>query len=40
MVYTYVMIDISGFGFADDASFVRHLITHRGVEVVPWPSFF
>jgi aminotransferase len=28
------------FGFADDASFVRHLIPHLGVEVVHWPSFF
>jgi aminotransferase len=36
----YVMTDISGFGFADDASFVRHLITHVGVAAVPGSSFF
>jgi aspartate/methionine/tyrosine aminotransferase len=36
----YVRTDISGFGFADDASFVRHLITHLGVAAVPGPSFF
>ena len=36
----YVMTDISSFGFAEDASFVRHLITHVGVEVVLWSSFF
>jgi aspartate/methionine/tyrosine aminotransferase len=36
----YVMIDISGFGLADDASFVRHLMTHVGVAVVPWSTFF
>jgi aminotransferase len=36
----YVMTDISNFGFADDASFVRHLITHLGVAAVPGSSFF
>jgi aspartate/methionine/tyrosine aminotransferase len=36
----YVMTDISGFGFAEDASFVRHLITHVGVAAVPGSSFF
>jgi aminotransferase len=36
----YVMTDISTFGFADDASFVRHLITHIGVAAVPGSSFF
>jgi aspartate/methionine/tyrosine aminotransferase len=36
----YVMTDISNFGFADDASFVRHLITHVGVAAVPGSSFF
>jgi aminotransferase len=36
----YVMTDISNFGFADDTSFVRHLITHLGVAAVPGSSFF
>ena len=36
----YVMTDISNFGFADDASFVRHLITEIGVAAVPGSSFF
>jgi aspartate/methionine/tyrosine aminotransferase len=36
----YVMADISSFGFADDASFVRHLITHVGVAALPGSSFF
>ena len=36
----YFMTDISSFGFADDASFVRHLITHVGVAAVPGSSFF
>jgi len=36
----YVMTDISGFGFADDVSFVRHLIEHAGVAAVPGSSFF
>ena len=36
----YVMTDISAFGFADDTSFVRHLITHLGVAAVPGSSFF
>jgi len=36
----YVMTDISSFGFADDASFVHHLITHLGVAAVPGSSFF
>ena len=36
----YVMTDISAFGFADDAAFVRHLITHLGVAAVPGSSFF
>ena len=36
----YVMTDISAFGFASDALFVRHLITHVGVAAVPGSSFF
>jgi len=34
------MTDISGFGFADDVSFVRHLIEKAGVAAVPGSSFF
>lgn len=36
----YVMTDISGFGFADDVAFVRHMIHHAGVAAVPGSSFF
>jgi aminotransferase len=36
----YVMTDISGFGFKDDLSFVRHLIENVGVAAVPGSSFF
>ena len=36
----YVMTDVSGFGFADDVSFVRHMIEHVGVAAVPGSSFF
>ncbi len=36
----YVMTDVSGFGFADDAAFVRHLITNLGVAAVPGSSFY
>lgn len=36
----YVMTDISNFGFADDISFVRHLINHVGLAAVPGSSFF
>jgi aspartate/methionine/tyrosine aminotransferase len=36
----YIMTDISGFGFADDVSFVRHLIEKSGVAAVPGSSFF
>jgi aminotransferase len=36
----YVMTDIAAFGFADDTSFVRHLITRIGVAAVPGSSFF
>ena len=34
------MTDISGFGFADDVSFVRHLIENVGVAAVPGFEFF
>jgi aspartate/methionine/tyrosine aminotransferase len=36
----YIMADISGFGFADDVSFVRHLIESPGVAAVPGSSFY
>jgi aspartate/methionine/tyrosine aminotransferase len=36
----YIMTDISGFGFADDLSFARHLIEDVGVAAVPGSSFF
>ena len=36
----YVISSIRQFGFADDVSFVRHLIEHAGVAAVPGSSFF
>ena len=36
----YVMTDISGFGFSDDAEFVRHLIINLGIAAVPGSSFY
>ena len=36
----YVMTDISGFRFADDVSFIRHLITDVGVAAIPGSSFY
>lgn len=36
----YVMTDISGFGFADDVEFTKHLIREIGVAVVPGSSFY
>ena len=36
----YVMCDISGFGFADDIEFTKHLIRDVGVAVVPGSSFY
>src|SRR6187399_2531999 len=36
----YVMTDIRAFGFPDDVSFVRHLVTEIGVAAVPASSFF
>lgn len=36
----YIMADISGFGFADDHAFARHLLEDIGVAAVPGSSFF
>jgi aspartate/methionine/tyrosine aminotransferase len=36
----YVMTDISGFGFADDVAFARHLVAEVGVAAVPGSSFY
>jgi aminotransferase len=36
----YVMCDISGFGFANDIDFTKHLIREIGVAVVPGSSFY
>jgi aspartate/methionine/tyrosine aminotransferase len=36
----YVMADISGFGFDNDLSFVRHMIEIIGVAAVPGSSFY
>jgi aminotransferase len=36
----YVMTDISGFGFADDVTFARHLVASAGVAAVPGSSFY
>ncbi len=36
----YVMTDISGFGFADDVTFARHLVSEVGVAAVPGSSFY
>ncbi|NOT61537.1 MAG: aminotransferase class I/II-fold pyridoxal phosphate-dependent enzyme [Acidobacteria bacterium] len=36
----YIMTDISGFGFADDVAFTKHLISEVGVAVVPGSSFY
>ncbi len=36
----YVITDISRFGFADDVSFIRHLIEDTGVAAVPGSSFY
>ena len=36
----YVMTDISGFGFANDVEFTRHLIRDVGVACVPGSSFY
>jgi aspartate/methionine/tyrosine aminotransferase len=36
----YIMTDITGFGFADDVAFTRHMVTEVGVACVPGSSFF
>jgi len=36
----YIMTDISGFGFADDVEFTKHLIRDIGVACVPGSSFY
>jgi aminotransferase len=36
----YVMTGIEAFGFAEDTSFVRHLIANVGVAAVPGSSFY
>jgi aspartate/methionine/tyrosine aminotransferase len=36
----YIMTDISGFGFPDDVTFVKHLVTEIGVAAVPGSSFY
>ena len=36
----YVMTDISGFGFANDVEFTKHLIREVGVACVPGSSFY
>src|SRR6202158_30602 len=36
----YVMTDISGFGFADDVTFTKHLVKEIGVAAVPGSSFY
>jgi aspartate/methionine/tyrosine aminotransferase len=36
----YIMTDIGAFGFSDDLSFVRYLVTEIGVAAVPGSSFY
>jgi aminotransferase len=36
----YIMVDASAFGFSDDVSLARHLVTEIGVASVPGSSFF
>ncbi|HLH38973.1 MAG TPA: aminotransferase class I/II-fold pyridoxal phosphate-dependent enzyme [Bryobacteraceae bacterium] len=36
----YVLCDISGFGYADDMAFCRHLVEDVGIAAVPGSSFF
>ncbi len=36
----YIMTDISGFGFPDDVTFARYLVTDIGVASVPGSSFY
>jgi aminotransferase len=36
----YVMTDISAFGFEDDVTFVKYLVSEIGVAAVPGSSFY
>ena len=36
----YVMADVSGFGFANDVEFARHLVRDIGVASIPGSSFY
>ncbi|HUA83971.1 MAG TPA: aminotransferase class I/II-fold pyridoxal phosphate-dependent enzyme [Bryobacteraceae bacterium] len=36
----YILCDISGFGYADDMAFCRHLVEDVGIAAVPGSSFF
>ncbi len=36
----YIMTDISGFGFADDVTFIAHMAERAGVVAVPGSCFF
>jgi len=36
----YIMTDIAGFGFRDDAEFARYLVKDVGVAAVPGSSFY
>jgi aminotransferase len=36
----YVMTDISKFGFSDDVTFTKHLVSEVGVAAVPGSSFY
>ena len=36
----YVMTDIAGFGFSDDVTFTKYLVTEIGVAAVPGSSFY
>ncbi len=36
----YIMTDVSAFGFADDVTMARHLVTEVGVASVPGSSFY
>jgi aminotransferase len=36
----YIMTDISGFGFANDVEFAKHLVKDVGVAAVPGSSFY
>jgi aspartate/methionine/tyrosine aminotransferase len=36
----YVMTDVSGFGFANDVEFARHLVRDVGVATIPGSSFY